>query len=269
MSTRAQEHKSTGAQAAITCVLMTCALALLLAGCESGWDVVGLFKPQGPPSNQQIYDVYNQTILKESTSADVLAAFGNPEDALLSQTKNIIALAGQKKKGYRMWFNMVTFDEDKLDARRKYVFISDERPKQVLVEPWEGVYFDCQLVIPKDVLDEPYANENARRIAILKRVVTDVRKDTGEIGADNKDVETSGFIVGQAIETVLVKLNESPAIAIRLSKEGGLEFQHPGYKSGRLRMTVESDIANVDVRLGSFVKKDKMKITFEKAVIVD
>ena len=81
---------------------------------------------------------------------------------------------------------MVAFDENELIAKRKYVFICDERPKQLFVEPWEGVDFDCKMVLPRKVLDEPYANENARRIAILKQVGADTRKDTGEVGADNE-----------------------------------------------------------------------------------
>jgi len=242
-------------------VLLVCGL---LAGCESAGDFIGLGKPEEPPSNQEIYDVYDKVFLKKSTSADVLTAFGNPEYALLSQTKNIIARTGSKKKGYKGWFNVVTFDEDELIAKRKYVLISDERPKQLFVEPWEGVYFDCQMVLPKEVLEEPYANENAKRIAILKQIVTDARKDTDEIGADNKDVEKYGFIVGQSMDIVFIKLNESPAYAARLSEPGGLEFEHLSYDKGRLYMTVKDDVVKVDLRLGSFAKK--VKVSFEKPI---
>jgi len=91
-------------------------------------------KPEGSPSNSQIYTMYRQTVLQQSTSADVLMLFGRPDYALLSQSKSIIALAGEKKKGYKTWFDMVAFDENELIARRKYVFISDERPRQLFVE---------------------------------------------------------------------------------------------------------------------------------------
>jgi hypothetical protein len=184
----------------------------------------------------------------------------------LSQSKSIIATAGAKNKGYMRWFKMVAFDENELKALRKYVFISDERPKQLFVEPWEGVYFDCKMVLPKEVLDEPYANENARRIAILKQVVTDLRKNTKEIGADNKEVETCGFVAAQGIETLLVVLNESAAQAARLSEPEGFEFEHTSYDKGRLRMIVENDAVSVDLRLGSFAKKSKVKVSFEGAI---
>jgi len=217
-------------------------------------------KPEGSPSNSQIYTMYRQTVLQQSTSADVLMLFGRPDYALLSQSKSIIALAGEKKKGYKTWFDMVAFDENELIARRKYVFISDERPRQLFVELWEGVYFDCKVVLPREVLDEPYANENARRIAILKQVGADVRKDTGEVGVDNKVLLVGGLMVGQAIDAVRVKLDGSPALAERLSDEKGLEFEHISYKKGLLRMDIEGDIAMVRLRLGSYAKKWKLSV---------
>jgi hypothetical protein len=234
---------------------------LLACGLVAGCSVLEFFTPAGPPSYQQIYAVYKQTVLKQSTSADVLAAFGRPKYELLSQSKSIIASAGQKKKGQKTWFNMVAFDESELIANRKYVFIVDERPKQLFAEPWEGVDFDCKMVLPRKVLDEPYANENARRIAILKQVGADTRKDTKEVGADNEVVGTCGMIVGQAIDTVTVKLDGSPALAARLTDPNGLEFSHTSFDKGLLRMVVDDDVATVRVRLGSFAKGGK--ITFE------
>jgi hypothetical protein len=249
MSTRAQEHRGTS-----NLCLAACALALLLSGCS----VVEFFTPSGPPSYQEIYAVYKQTALKHSTSADVLAAFGGAKNELLSESKTVIASAGRKKKGYKTWFNMVAFDENELIAKRRYVFIADERPKELFVEPWEGVDFGCQMVLPKEVLDEPYANENARRIAILKQVVKDTRKDTGEVGADNEVVGVGGMTAGQAIDALVARLSASPALAARLSEPEGLEFEHINLDKGRLRMTVEDDVATVKMLLGSFAKTKKI-----------
>jgi hypothetical protein len=240
---------------------------LLFCGLIAGCYVVEFFKPQGPPANEQIYAIYRQTTLKQSTSADVLALFGRPEYGLLSQSKSIIAQAGQKKKGYKSWFNMVEFDENSLIANRKFAFIANERPKQLFVEPWEGVDFDCRMVLPKEVLDEPYANENARRIAILKQVGADTRKDTKEVGADNAVIAKCGMIIGQAIDTVTVKLDGSPALAAGLSEPYGMEFEHISFDKGRLRMVVEDDVVTVKMRLGSYAKK--WKVSLEKSVEAD
>jgi len=240
---------------------------LLLGGMMAGCSVVEFFKPEGPPANEQIYAIYRQTTLKQSTSADVLTLFGRPEYGLLSQSKSIIAQAGQKKKGYKSWFNMAAFDENSLIANRKYAFIADERPRQLFVEPWEGVDFDCRMVLPKEVLDEPYANENARRIAILKQVGADTRKDTKEVGADNAVIARCGMIIGQAIDILAVKLDDSPALAARLSEQNGLEFEEMSFNKGRLRLVVEDDVVTVKMRLGSFAKK--WKVSFEKPVEAD
>jgi hypothetical protein len=231
-------------------VLVLCCLA---AGCEPG-DPVEFFAPEGPHSNKEIYACYRQTVLKQSTSADVLSAFGTPKEALLSQSKSIVALAGGKKEGKKMWFNMVSFDENALIAKRKYVFISDERPKRLFVEPWEGVDFGCQMVLSKEFLDAPYANENARRVAALKQVDADTRKDTSEVGADNAMLNLCGMMAGQGMETVLTKLSGSPAIASRLGEENGVEFEHIGFDKCRLRMVIDNDVVTVRMRLGSFGK---------------
>jgi hypothetical protein len=184
--------------------------------------------------------------------------FDKPKYALLSQSKSIIALAGQKRKGKQTWFNMVSFDENELIARRKYAFISDERPKQLFVEPWEGVDFRCQMVLSQKILDEPYANENARRIAILKQVETDTRKDTAEVGADNEVISEGGMVVGQGMANLLTKLDSSPALAGRFGEPNGLEFEQLSYDKGRLRMVVEGDIVTVRLQLGSFAKRGKL-----------
>jgi hypothetical protein len=242
-------------------------IILTVCGMVAGCSVVEFAKPEGRPSNQWVYDIYRQIEVKKSNAADVLMLFGRPDFALLSQSKSAIALAGEKKKGYKMWFDMVCFEENELIANRKYVFISDEKPRQLFVEPWEGVYYDCQMVLPKKILDEPYATENARRIAILKQVGEDSRRDTADVGADNKDIAICGMVVGQAIDTAGVKLDESPALAQRLTEPKGFEFQHPGYKTGRLFMNIDGDIVTLKLRLGSFAKK--LKVSFERPLKTD
>jgi hypothetical protein len=234
-------------------VLLACGL---LAGCE----VLDFMTPEWPPSNEQIKAIYNKTVLRQSTAADVLMLFDKPKYALLSQSKSIIALAGQKKKGYKTWLNMVSFDENSLIAKRKYVLISDEKPKQLFVEPWEGVDFRCQMVLPQKLLDEPYADENARRIAVLKQVGADTRKDTAEVGADNEVISVGGMIVGQGIDAVVTKVDGSPALASRFDEPGGLEFEHITYGKGRLYMVVEGDTVTVRMQLGSFAKKWKVSL---------
>ncbi len=213
--------------------------------------------PEGPPSEKQLLDAYYRTNLKESSSADVLGMIYMPEYGLLSQSKSVVASQGQKKKGHKLWFNMVAFDENDLRAKRKYFFVVDEKPK-VLSEPWAGLKFDCEMVLEREVLDEPYANENARRIAILNQVLENVRADIEEVGPDNNKLNVCGMLINQALMAVLSKLDSpagSPALAVKLSEPGGLEFSHMSFDKGKIRMVVADDIVTVKIRLGSFRKK--------------
>ncbi len=227
------------------------AVCCLVAGCS----IFNLAVPAELPANWQVLELYKPTVLRQSTSSEVLARFQAPDYGLLSQSKSIIVLYGDNKGGKKIWFNMVTFDENELLAKRKYVFISDERPKQMLPDLWEAVEFRCQMVIPQEVLNEPYANENARRIAILKKVDEYARKDTGEVGTDNAKVTLGGMVIGQGMEALLLKLDSSPVYASRLGEPNGVEFSHISYGTGRLRLIMDNDIAHVKMRLGSFGKE--------------
>ena len=155
-------------------VLVSC---FVFFGCNFGGDFVRFCKPDKSPNYVQLYEGYSQIKLMEDGSAEVLAVFGEPiyvssdeeaeqvdEKALLSQSESVIASSGLAKKGYKSWLRMVGFDENELTARRKYIFMADERPKTLFTEPWESASFDCEMVLGEEVLGEPYANENARRI---------------------------------------------------------------------------------------------------------
>jgi len=266
-----------------------------LASCAA----VEFLRPEGPPYDEEVAEIYRQTKLKASSSADVLSMIGSPnaergvwepvhkpgdeqdskgrkkhlgelpffkmlasrgEPEMLSQSKSVVALLGLKKKGRKMWLNMIAFDENELTARRKYFLIVDERPKFLFVEPWESLKFDCKMVLESEVLDEPYANENAKRIAILKRVLTNFRRDIDEVGSDNEKLAVSGMLINQTLEAVLVKLNSSPVLAKRLSEKDSLEFEHMSFDKGRIRMVVVDDIVTVEIQLGSLVKKLKVSL---------
>jgi len=244
-------------------VILTCCLGLSgfgLCGCTF-FDVKTFVTPEGPPSYEQLLNSYHQTKLKTSGAADV---FAMSESGLISQSKSVIAVSGQKKKGYKSWFNMVAFDENELTAQRKYLFVVDERPKFLFVEPWEGLSFDCEMVLSRELLDKPYANENAKRIAILKQVKENVAKDVHELGLDNKNLAICGMMINQALQTALVSLDSSPSLAGSLSEEQGMEFEHTSFDKGRIKTVLVDDIVSVRVRLGSLVKK--YKVSLEKDI---
>jgi len=221
-----------------------------LCGCS----VLEFVEPDRPPYYRQLWETYSRINLKESTAADVLTTIHRPEHELLSQSTSVIASLGQKKRTYHTWFNMVAFDENELTVKRKYLLVINEKPKILFTEPWEGLTYDSEMVLESEILDKPYSNENARRIAILKQVLANVRKDIDEVGQDNRMLAISGMVINQALETVLVRLDSSSALASKLSEPAGLNFSHISFGKGKIQMLIEDDIVTVKMMLGSFVR---------------
>jgi hypothetical protein len=243
-----QTHKS-------TCKLWLVLSWLLLAAfIFSGCRYVQRLRRRGPSLEQILYDSYNQTQLRASSSSNVLATIHGPGSELLSQSESVIAAAGQNSKGRKSWFNLVAFDQNTLTAKRKYVFITDDRPN-FMEQPRKSASFDCEMELDSDVLDEPYANENARRIAILRRIRENTNADIAEVGSDNKMIDICGMIANQSFEMVLVGLEASPAMAARLSESKGLDFSHITFSKGRIQMVLDYDIVKVKMRLGRDIKK--------------
>jgi hypothetical protein len=240
-------------QAQIYPHLLCCALILLFAFI-SGCYVVEFFTPEGPPSNQQLFDNYQSVELMTSNAADVLATINLPEYELLSQSRSVIASAGQKKKGQKQWMNTVAFDEDTMTAKRKYLVIVDERPKALFAQPWERLTLHCQLALDQEFLNEPYANENAFRTETLKQIANQFTNDMKEVSSDNEVVYTSQLLVNQALTTILQRLQDSPAEASLLSTIEGMTFEHISFDKGQVHMIIEGSIAKVELHMGSLLK---------------
>ena len=221
-----------------------------LCGCA----VVDYFKPEKPPYDEQLSQTYYITKLKQSSSADVLPMIHKPAYELLSQSESVVASSGQKKKGRQIWFNMVAFDENRLTAIRKYFFMVDEKPKSLWVQPKRRLKFDTEMGLEPGVFAEPYANEDARRIAILRQVLKNISKDIGEVGGQDKRLSICGTLINQTLETILLKLDSSPVLASRLSTADGLDFDHITLGAGVIWMGVAGDTVNVRIRVDSFVR---------------
>lgn len=221
---------------------------LLACGCAV-WETV---RPEGRPYDGDIVANYQQTELGISSSGEVLAGIYMPAYEMLSQSKSVIASAGRKKEGHKLWMNMVAFDEDSLTAKRKYVLIVDEK-ERVFGLPKRSLLFRCEVELAESVLAEPYANENARRIGVLAAILEGFQGDVQEVAADNKDVEVCGMLANQSMRAVLQKLNDYPVSASKLSEAGGLEFDHITIGKGRAEMHISGGTAAVKMDIGELV----------------
>jgi hypothetical protein len=115
------------------------------------------------------------------------------------------------------------------------------------------------MVLGKEVLGEPYASENERRIAVLRYVLDSVREDIKELGDDddvpgqyNKKLDVCGMLINQTLKLILVKLESSPVLAAKLSNTEGLDFDHINFGVGKIWMVVTEDTVAVNTRFGVF-----------------
>jgi hypothetical protein len=237
---------------------------LVFTGCAGTFwgNFAALFKAEGEPADRVISGGYEQVALGRTSAAEVLALMYLPDYELLSQSRSVIAVSGQKKKGYKNWLRMAAFDEDSLTVTRKYLVVIDERPKALFVEPWAGLRFSCEAALSDELLGEPYSNENARRLAILEQVLETLRSDIAQVGLDNRTADTCGMLAGQALETVLAQLKASPVLAGRLDAGDGLWFEHPNLDKGMVKVDFGDEAVKLSMKAGSLVKR-RVELTDE------
>lgn len=252
-------------------------LGTLLGGCST---VSPWAKARQLSHQAKLSAPYDQIRVKQSVIHDAVPKIqrlkGEPgagfaEDELISHSENVVVSLGQSKDGFKTWFNMVTFQENELTAIRKYFFFIDDKARSFQIGPSRGLRFDCEMVLEKEMLAEPDTTENARRIAILRNVLDNLRKDIGELsddtnatGQENKMLDICRMLIKQTFEVILRKLDSSPVLATRLSQVGGVEFDHINLDKGKIQMVIGADIVRVKIRLGAFahmieVKKSKPK----------
>ncbi|MFH1616177.1 MAG: hypothetical protein ABIG61_13960 [Planctomycetota bacterium] len=237
------------------CPLLGGCLNMVIAGVHN---IYKDFTPEKAPYFDEMRYSYEETELRLSSSAEVLSVIQNTDyDELLSQSESVIASWGEKQRSTQlrqMWFNMVAFDEDNLLAKRKYFFMIDEWPKNRIKRQQLKMQFDTEMIVDPDVLDSPYANENARQIELLKKALEHFQDDMREIRADNKDLYQCSMIVNQTFEGIATQLKQSPQLASRLTRLEGLSFDHVTIGQGRIRLVILGDIIKVKIKVGSLAR---------------
>lgn len=248
--------------------LFASAVVLMARGCSP----VG-YLPLERLAYEDLSAGYEHTQLKTSSTLDVLGMIRSPQyklppqlvgTELLSQSDTAVASCGKSKDAYKTWFYMVAFDEHSMTARRKYFFLIDEKvrvlpsdPKQYVIPPRRGLMFDCEMVLDPQAISGPFATEEAGRIAVLKQVANDLRKDVGRLtdgngasGQGNEMLAVSSMLMNQAFEAALLELSKSPVLATKLDETTGVRFKHLSFDPARVRMLVEDDTVAVTFRLG-------------------
>jgi hypothetical protein len=226
------------------------AAALAFTGCSS----LDTYEP--------VFDRYYSTTLKLSTSSDVLAMIQDPETEMVSQSDSVIASWGvEGKKDRTHWFNMVAFDEEQMNAVRKYGFILEETQGGWNQKPEPALRLDAAYVMDEDLLEAPYASNNEKRIELLKAAREHFGNDAQDLVLDSQSFRNSTIMVKQALNRVLIKLEQSPAYAAKLPLIEGMTFDHPTLGEAHIRMLIEDDIVKIKIKAG--------KAWFKKGWILD
>ena len=210
---------------------------------------------------------YNQIILNRSITLDVLPIMQRSQKELgsqlaetefLSKSQYAVASLGQSKNGYMTWFNLVTFGRDRPNVIRKAFFVVNDKETSLGTGTTRSLTFDCQTVLPDEILTKRYASESSRQIDILSFVFDSIRKDLKELtagtnttGQSNQMLSVCGMLLNQTFDIALRRLESSPILATRLNEPGGVRFEHINFNQGAIRMAVNGDIATIHIRLGA------------------
>ena len=220
-------------------VWSTAVLPILLSGCGT----VGAINREG------IFGRYDRTVLKQSTPADVLSYIQEPDKEHLSQSESVLASWGNAWKDRTHWFDMVAFDEQQLTAVRKYAFtLEDYRGPNT--KPRAKLRLDAEAIIDSQTLNAAYPTQNQMRIEILKKLKTSFFDDSQAVDFESQSLQSSSLMVTQALNNLLTKLDQSPALAEDLSKPQGLEFNDMTLGVSRARMLIEDDKVKLKIKAG-------------------
>lgn len=230
--------------------VLTGPMFLLLGGCQQKFN-----------EETTVFQKYDRTVLQQSTSAEVLSFIYEPMEEYLSQSGSVAASWNQQDKGRTHWFNIVAFDEDSLLAVRKYGFSCVEQRLGLNAPPRPKVRLDAELLLDSEILDAAYSSQNAQFIAVLKEVYKQFQADATDVAADSRVLQSSILMANQIFETILLKLEQSPALASRLSWLEGVEFDHPILGQSRVRMLILGKTVKLKVKVSPAWFKDE---PFEK-----
>ena len=245
----------------LICIIVAIAGCLAMTGCEVDgmWWFHSVNVDEVP-----IFDRYYMTNIGQSTSADIINALGPVDQELMSQSESVIATWTEEDlHGYLYWFNMVAFHEEELTAVRKYCLLVDEKARrgieQVLTrQDWlrhQNLRFEAELLLDDEIANAAYANENEKRIAILKEIVAKFTDDSEQVTADSRVLYSSAMMVKVMMRDLLYELERSPAKAAWLDDLSGLEFDHLTLNRARARMLVDKcNIVKLKVKIGSNIK---------------
>jgi hypothetical protein len=220
----------------ITFAIISC---LILTGCQN------IQKDTEP------FSKYYMTSLKVSTSSDALAILQPDNANLLSQSESVIVSWKHEKDSRKIWFTAVAFNEEELTAVRKYGFFSHEKAKGFFVAPTLKLRLDAEIIITDEQAFEPYANENVKRIALLKNAARSFETDLSDAAEQGQPLDSAKMMAAETLNDIIYQLERSPAMASKLSQPDGFTFDHLNLGKGKIRMIIRENTVKIKIKIGS------------------
>lgn len=234
-------------------LLLLAVLGLVCTGCNH-------LPRADAPQECQVFDRYDKVQLGCTTTSDVLINIKNVDlKEKLSQGENVIASWGQKGDYGVLWLNLVAFDEDTMNAKRKYSLLVDEDSPGYgcfLLQPSKNVRLDASMILDDGTLSEPFTDEKARKIAVIKKLKQLFAEDMSQVTSDSHSVKSTAMFVNGALNYLLGQLERTPAMAGELENIAGMEFDHEHFGKGKMRIIIceDPDEVKVKIKIGTYSK---------------
>jgi hypothetical protein len=226
-------------------IVIAASAALFFYGCGIE-EPLERVTPERKPYTKTLPAAYHQIKVKQSTSAEVLAAIKQNKTEMVTQSKSVIVSWGEKKNTSQFWITMAAFNEEDFKVSRKYFLAIDEKAWH-LGAKGQKLRFDSNMTMDEAILSEPYPGENEKRIAIFKKVMENTRNDFAQVKQDNRVLNTGAMMLNQTMERILYVLKESPTLASQFDDPNGFSFDHPTLGKSRVGMTLNGDIVKIKI----------------------
>ena len=85
----------------------------------------------------------------------------------------------------------------------------------------------------------------------MKQLLKDYNADLIQLTADSQTLTSGSMMARRAVNTVITRLDQNPAYAIKLDKPNGLDFDHIILGKARVCLIITDDIAALTSKVGT------------------
>ncbi|MBN1764071.1 MAG: hypothetical protein JW860_02345 [Sedimentisphaerales bacterium] len=172
---------------------------------------------------------FREIIVGQSDATEVLGIL--PEEGMMHTTSSVSVM---HKKGWSRELGIVTFrQEDSFVQRKIYL-----QKRSSLTH--ERLYLFIQVIVPAEVLEEPYESDMRKHLAILRYCHQAMIEDVKPFEEDQETVSQMG-LARTALGMGIYHLSLQPRQAHTLLTEDGFKYDHTTLDKCIITLKEESD----------------------------